>query len=186
MPIFRQPNRPSILFVHIPKTAGSSIEKWLRQAGYRMTKYNTWDGSVAQHALPELYETWGEFDYKFAVVRHPVERFLSALRHHSVPPHRANAKAKELLPKFLKDPNSVPSFKTFLVPQVAYMSEGLEVFKFEEDFFQQLGDKLNIAGPYPHENKRRSPIGARDLTNEAKELVYRVYEEDFKRFGYSL
>ena len=70
--------RPAMLFVHIPKTAGMSITRTLTEGSldhrlcHPTTKHETVSGFVARHGRA----TFERFT-SFAVVRHPLDRFLS-------------------------------------------------------------------------------------------------------------
>ena len=79
MPIYTK-NGKRILFVHIPKTGGSSIEKYLRSHDWEESR-RFGHGIKNIHATWREYEKWGNFNYKFTVVRDPVERFKSDLAH---------------------------------------------------------------------------------------------------------
>lgn len=89
MPIFRV-NGKNILFAHVPKCGGTTIEYNLIRLGYRMSFldvnfYNpgrkNWSLSSPQHISLRYLEQYfhGDFfDFKFTVLRDPVERFVSA------------------------------------------------------------------------------------------------------------
>lgn len=62
-------NDHGIAFIHIPKTAGTSISELL--FGYSI-KHRTWQET--QSLDPDGYEKW----FKFAIIREPVDRFLSS------------------------------------------------------------------------------------------------------------
>ena len=54
------------IFVHIPKTGGSSIQQWLLDnTSSQVTK------STKHHTLQKLESKYGKFDFSFAVVRNP-------------------------------------------------------------------------------------------------------------------
>ena len=60
-----------VLFIHIPKNAGTAINKGL---------YNKSLGHFTINEFKSIY--FGDFDslYKFAIMREPIERFISAYR----------------------------------------------------------------------------------------------------------
>jgi hypothetical protein len=78
MPIYEKNNK-RILHVHIPKTGGSSITQLFRECGWGIDKWSA-DGYGEQHATRQTWKNWGDFDYIFTVVRHPVFRALSDAR----------------------------------------------------------------------------------------------------------
>ena len=80
-------DEPKFIFLHIPKTAGSSIQKWLHLSRFPTVEYpDNWDGNV----LWNLHETANDYyqklgqsysDYfKFTFVRNPWDRLYSIYR----------------------------------------------------------------------------------------------------------
>lgn len=183
MPIFNHRIKGKVLFIHIPKAAGSSIEKWLRDRSYTLDKLCTWNGAHNQHAPKEVYETWGDFDYKFTIVRHPLERFVSALGHRTIHAGDADRIARDILKKYEK--GILPQqWGNHLQPQVDFLSDDVEIFRFEDDFFREIGNTLDIPGPYPHENKTRTTVSHEHLSEDVKQTILRIYAEDYKVLGY--
>lgn len=93
MPIYRVENK-LIYFAHIPKSGGTSIEKFLKHYATAVAFLNgrylprtryPWIQTSPQHADAEaigaLFDTTF-FDVSFALIRHPATRFLSAFNHH--------------------------------------------------------------------------------------------------------
>lgn len=62
-----------VIFVHVPKTAGTSIERHLRESDRDVVGGHT-TALAFRAAFPKLFDSY----YKFAFVRHPLDRFLSA------------------------------------------------------------------------------------------------------------
>ncbi|MEE3047904.1 MAG: sulfotransferase family 2 domain-containing protein [Pseudomonadota bacterium] len=91
MPLFRIDNRVGY-FAHIPKCGGSSVEHYLRAVCdsvvfidndfFSRTPDRLWHRGSPQHMDGATAERFfgdpGFFDLRFAVVRHPVSRFISA------------------------------------------------------------------------------------------------------------
>lgn len=183
MPIFNHPDKGRVLFVHIPKTAGSSVEQWLRDAGFTLEKINHWSGHNHQHATREVYEGWGDFDYKFAIVRHPLDRFVSALGFRTIHAGDADNHAKNTIKQYHKGILPV-GWGNHMQPQVDFISDDVEIFKFEENFFPKLSKIFDIPGPYPHVNKTKTTVQPSHLSDEVKRHVRIIYDEDYKTFGY--
>lgn len=64
------------IFIHIPKTAGTAIERTLQASPQQNVGGHT-TALGYQRAFPEEFATF----FKFAVIREPVSRFLSAWRY---------------------------------------------------------------------------------------------------------
>ncbi|MEL6583750.1 MAG: sulfotransferase family 2 domain-containing protein [Pseudomonadota bacterium] len=122
MPIFTKNGR-RVLFVHIPKTAGSSVYLMFAANGWQISHLDTrpakgrvgydllhrygvtpergplqsLEGPVRiQHVSYETWSQWGEYyDEAFNFARHPEDRFISAVRFQ----HR-HIKTDETLPAF--------------------------------------------------------------------------------------
>ncbi len=67
-------HRSRVVFVHVPKTAGSSMEAvaWIGDAGHRTAS------TLRRRMKPAQWESY----FTFAFVRDPVDRFLSAYYHY--------------------------------------------------------------------------------------------------------
>ena len=90
MPIYKSENK-LVFFAHIPKCAGSTLENYLAKRfgkaafldGQYLKVANPWNNTSPQHidakSLSRLFPD-DFFDISFAVVRHPVDRLVSAYR----------------------------------------------------------------------------------------------------------
>lgn len=78
---------PKFIFLHIPKTAGSSIQKWLHLSRFPKVEYpEHWDGNVlwnlhgtAADYKQKLGRSYDDF-FKFTFVRNPWDRMFSIYR----------------------------------------------------------------------------------------------------------
>ena len=187
MPIFEHPTKGRVLFIHIPKTGGSSIERWLQDAGYQLDKLNHWSGDNHQHATYETWKEWGEFDYKFTVVREPLARFVSALGFRVIQPGDADVRTREILQKQQKNARVLlPHWGNHLTPQVEFVDDTVEIFRFDQDFFEGISKALDIPGPFPHENKSRTDAAPHHLTVETQLKIINLYKDDYERFGFPM
>jgi hypothetical protein len=92
MPIFKI-NGKIIYFCHIPKSGGTSVWNAFNEAGHKVNffdgsfwheKEGRWHNSSPQHiSRRDLEVLFSEdfFDHSFAIVRNPIDRFLSAFNH---------------------------------------------------------------------------------------------------------
>jgi hypothetical protein len=69
-------NNPKIIFIHVPKTAGSSVEHFFNRCPYLLER----DGRIGQHhRLQDAYDLYGDLsEYKiFTIMRNTYDRVLS-------------------------------------------------------------------------------------------------------------
>lgn len=174
MPFFRLDNR-IVLYAHVPKSGGTTVNRRLRDAGAELAFFDgafwtsgqkRWHRSSPQHisnADRDLLFPEGFFDYAFAVVRDPVDRFLSAFNHnrgrigHHVSFDRFLSRMERRVEDevdyygYRFDNHFLPSFR--IVPRQA------RVFRLEDGLdalFAGLEEDLGIAPPAESgvENKR--------------------------------
>ena len=180
------------LFVHIPKAAGSSIslELYNFQIGHRKAKD---------------YLMWSPFKFskikKFAIVRDPVDRFVSAYNYlQNGGMDENDMKLKE---KYLKDNQDINEYigvltKDFVhsgkiqhfLPQKEYLYlkdtcivdfvyklESLDVMKVNQDL------KLNLEFKNYNQTKNSSKT---ILTDESINRLKSIYRDDMYLFGYNI
>lgn len=186
MPIFQHPTRGRVLFIHIPKTAGSSVEKWLQAHGFELEKLNNWDGTHAQHATKETYDQWGEFDYKFTIVREPLARFVSSMGFRGIQPGDADRTARDIIQKFPKRRRLLQHWSNHLTPQIEFLDDDVEIFRFEQDFSTSISEALELPGPLPHENPSRYPTAPHHLTIDTQMKIIEIYKDDYEALGYPM
>lgn len=192
-----------IIFVHIPKTAGSSIENalgLLRSGHENGYGYKVIDGRqvALQHLLPDgIRKIIGEEAFsrytKFTVCRNPYNRIVSEYHWRAcnkIGCLRSFDGFLDEVENVIKN-NLYDNLSDHFIPQsdFIYDSEGNQVvdhlFRFEkldkvEQFLQDnFGtDKLK---------RLEASVPSREkivLTNEQKERVYKLYERDFILLGY--
>lgn len=198
-----------LIFVHIPKCGGTSVEKVVWPRPEDRTEANLWMGFVApfrnkyqtgglQHLTApqirmEVGPTLFNECFKFAFVRHPVARIVSQ--------YRFLSKRKDLR-RFLSLPETY-DFDTHLdrisviehvqwTPQVHFLfdeSDGLlvdKVYRLEDisvdssDFEQDL--RMGIV--FPHENAAPPSQPPPVVSEKALRRVYKMFEADFDLLKY--
>ncbi len=191
LPMFKE---SETIFVHIPKTAGTSVS----QALY---------GEQPWHHPIKLYaeldqEKYNQY-FKFAFVRNPWDRLYSTFCY-----------AKKISHPVLRGPLSdiakIESFEEFvldwcthkkinehffLMPQFNYLTldgETLAIdyvgyFENLENDFQHIAKKLNITVELPVTNQSKKKVNKGAVyTQEMREKVAELYHLDLLHFNYSL
>jgi hypothetical protein len=205
MPIYSK-NGEHYLFVHIPKTGGTTIEAVFREAGFDehfRTKARTPLNRVMRctpqhfHARPlsSLFQL-KKFRAIFTVVRNPYARMQSefAMRHPD-PADNHPDKVYSWIQHVTERQKKHPFLgDNHIRPQVEFIVPGCKVFKLEdglEAVFDELNKQFGISLPYNGRmrvmsSEKVSGYSSQDvsLTPEALQLIDRFYARDFNLFGY--
>lgn len=180
MPINRDLN---CLFVHIPKTGGTSVEKVLnmrnKQSIYGYTKTVSGIKYDAQHLTPKLLKKeLPNFDdyFKFTIIRDTYSRILSEFiwvnRHNKTVTY---SKFLKFLERYRKPRRS------HQLSQIDYLEDCdydfiLEFENLSEDW-DRLCEKLGIYRELPHHKKADySEIKRTFLNNETRAIIYDLFD----------
>lgn len=208
MPRFPDSN---LLFIHIPKTGGSSIEAFLIQKEKRFpngySTYNYKDRlhqekyliqyvyknqkcSYQHYTYLELKKKVPEIDQYliFTVVRSPYDRLVSDFHYFTkCDPNdpKLRMKFKDFMYDFLYHPGSIPDkYDNHYVPQYKFI-EGCNPIILRFENLEE--DFLNFYGE-PLNMKinvtDRLPDYQKYYTLETAVIAENYYKEDFKHFGY--
>jgi len=187
------------IFIHIPKTGGTSVEQFIRDQDRNDIQYLGVRNNRSMHHMTasqlklELLPTQYNSYYRFSIVRNPYDRLLSEYYWSPVLGHKKGHTKLE----FLKHVILIVRHQLYytniyfdhFIPQYKFVYEQkrLQVhhlFKFEDMEWVKtfLSRKLNIHSEFPYFNKTEIP--KEEWSEEEKKLIYALYQEDFKRFGY--
>jgi hypothetical protein len=184
-----------VIFVHVPKTAGTAIERALRESPLDPVGGHT-TALGYRGRFPGEFATY----FKFAVVRHPVSRFLSAwsyLRGTPVHPALNNAgiHACGSFEKWMRQVRDDPGLLDHIVhllPQHRFVcgtsGELLvdRLYRFEtlEEAWDDICERLGLPkAPLPRINPSRLKPGIR-LEESEREWIAEHYTGDFGLGGY--
>lgn len=203
----------NFIFIHVPKTAGSSITRalrpwclkpkrtqWRRLLSHLPVRESPEKAVLRQHdkadwvrrKLPDpLYDS----AYKFAVVRNPFDLAVSNYHHlrRSTTRHRRHQAQNWDFRTFLRYLERKNRFAR--VDQTSWISDRRgnlivdEVLRFETltDEFNMVVERLGLPGEtkLPLTNAS-APFDYRThYDDEARSIVQRLYSRDFERFGYA-
>ena len=192
------------IFIHIPKTAGTSIEHYISEkerftlfyrgissANRSMHHYTAIE---LQKMIPQYFREY----YKFSIVRNPYERLLS--EYYWTPLKEAGYKHGKSKDDFLKYVSHVIKNKTYFdniyndhfLPQYLFVMNKKKqiivnhLFKYEDlDYVSSfLKKKLNIQVKFPYLNKTKDTNEKEPWSEEQKDIIYELYKNDFIFFGY--
>lgn len=207
MPIFRKDGK-NILFVHIPKNGGSTIEKVFRESGYQVLYL---DGKVGretvnhvrrctpQHMHADMLRTnfrLENFDLIFMMVRNPLTRFKSEYIWRNrkdlkvVDAESVNSWGAKAFKKYERD-NFL--FDNHLRPQVEFYVPGSNVYYFEhgmqfvvDDLNERFELGLQQEIPRLKDGHKETGFSSKDVVVSPKmeHAVKNFYSDDYLRFGY--
>ena len=197
MPVFNKGNK-NYLFIHVPKTGGSSIEELFVRSGFKMDLFGITESSMyvtekgsripLQHLHSELLlETinWSEINYSFMIYRDPVERIISDYKFRTTYFEKeCKLNADDWIIKTLNEYKEDNSIKhNHIRPQNEFYIEGCDVYDFKD--IGSMGQILSksIEGleniNTPHENKSRRKCTIKDSTVEC---IKNFYRKDYEWF----
>lgn len=180
------------IFVHVPKTGGMSIQKWLLEnIESHVTK-----GSK-HHSLDSLKSKYGEFDFSFTTVRNPWDWCVSwyffrhdrALRRISNPRNKGKF-SLEYNQKVIEDFDKGFEYfvqTTVLQPQHTRIKGIDSVLKLEniQNDIKDIADRFNIKKQIPFVNlSNRSRNYKEYYNNKTKDIVYNKFKNDVTLFNY--
>ena len=184
------------IFVHIPKTGGTSIEKFFGAKLFARTGKH--------HSVSQLRQEVGDDDwnhyFKFSFVRNPWDRMVSYFNWRSQDLQNVDIKGrtfKEWLTFLLaEDFSSLTlnhSFQSGIKPQFAMLADGDKlavdfVGRFEnlQYDFDRVCDRIGIERQIlPHKNAMPRKQHYTDFYDEESQaLVRTLYLQDIECFGY--
>lgn len=155
MPIFNN----ELTFIHIPKSGGTTIERFLQNNGYKMSLFTSTgsifiNGHTPQHCTyRELNELSLITDKVFTIVRNEVDRTISEYKYVKNMRPDISSKFKsfdQFLDLFLNKENSLMfdfhnlSNKEFLIDESGKISDKIEVIDFFD--IKKIESYLGLTG----------------------------------------
>lgn len=196
------------IFVHIPKTAGISIEKHFGK-GHKggLDKYHVFSWRLKNH-LPELWNSY----YTFAFVRNPWDRTISAffwmdkatknavahplmkLNESHKYLRQFNNDIRAFVKYFYRHQKEVMNMDLHFIPQSYWLFDSYDK-PIDIDFigrFENLEEDFkiickNIGAEYrglPHKNKSNRGNYKDYYDERTKEMIYEIYKKEIDYLGY--
>ncbi|MEO9863436.1 MAG: sulfotransferase family 2 domain-containing protein [Yoonia sp.] len=195
MPLIRYQGKV-ILFVHIPKTAGTSVEDAMTQAGAVValrygSRFKGFMKATFQHLNTEIYAAVippDFYDYAFTVTRHPIPRLVSEYYYRikrGDTPQPFDTWVNNAFDQHAKNPYVMDNH---IRPQTDFLHAGVERFRVEDDITSavmiagsHLG--LDISQPAPHANQTatKTPV---QWSVKTSRRAFAFYANDFDNLGY--
>jgi len=186
-----------LIFIHIPKNAGTSIIK-------AMGVENSYFDKTIEEYKEYYKDYWNDY-LKFTVVRDPIDRFISAYKFARMKesgwfsstgeeglekhPHYELASSMDINEYVLYLYKNPSKFDRWTIPQTFIITNKDE--KREIDYYvryENLLEDLKKIGIDKIERLNSSKINDEkmiDLTKKSKNMLYEVYDIDYKNFSYN-
>lgn len=203
MPLYTDSKKQPLLFLHVPKTGGTTIEAWLESIHENAPQFLNKAPAKNTQLTPQHYgyehltELLGDQHkeplFKFTVVRNPYTRLESEFF------YRAQMRAINLGPNpermfsawvcdVIQRATVCPDiYDNHLRSQIYYYNIDVNVYKFEEgleEIISKIALKLNVAPPKTVNSKKVGKKKPVVWSNKALCLVNNFYHEDFRQFNY--
>jgi hypothetical protein len=198
---FVQWNDRNILFIHIPRTGGTTVEHWMRELDeLRLFSYGfpAFSKVTPQHLrYSDIRELFGEnfFDYVFTIVRNPFDRLASEYRLRLKNAQEGvwsggpcfSTWLEHRLESYQRNPHVLDNH---LRPQWEFVSDAAKVFKYENGLgvvLRAIAEDIGVAPPAELAHK----LSTKDVGDKIHfdipdaERITAFYAGDFERFGYS-
>lgn len=190
----------NFLYLHVPKTGGGSIEKWLGSLAplhfHSVGIPQALKCSPQHLRMADFRALFGEdfFDHSVMTVRNPYDRIASEYRMRVKLAGQGFWKAgpsfshwlEEQLTRATSDPHTL---NNHLRPQWQFGGTGVEVLKFENSLSAMIGRMAAILGvdppaEIPHEHRVDDPAITVSWDQVDRIRVAEFYARDFDLFGY--
>jgi len=209
MPIYQfknssDANPVNILFYHVPKNAGITIDQFFKANNFKPFFENESFLPIREllkvttsHFDASIYSTFLKADriYSFAMTRNPVDRFISEYRWSIEKSNISTQVAKRSFDKFVeikleivrKDPSHSGNH---FMPQSDFIPKNVtKTFKLEDGLNVALKTVLNDNGftlneqinlPKLNSSKIKKPA----ISSYTRQLIQDFYKDDYVRFNY--
>jgi len=185
MPSIHLSGDTNITFVHVPKSAGSSIGEWLK--AHRGTRH-----SSEWYEHPKLQVMTTNPTWSFAVVRNPWDRSVSF--YHFLKNIHEMYQNKDPYPLFDSWITNLENFKltptwwfTPATPQVEWTHDVSLILKYENlsTEFKQIQDMFETTDPLPNLMVTQHYHYKDYYTDTSKSIIANLFQKDIEQFGYS-
>ena len=195
-PYTRMGIKKRVIFIHIPKAAGTAVRLALGEEKTGRRHLPWW---VYQQASPQKYD---EF-FKFAFVRNPISRTLSAYNYLKSGGNRMEDLAvaeylskyrsfSEFLDRELLEGSMI--YHQIFRPQTSYICDWRGDIKVDfvgkvetmEKDFNYIARLIGLGEDHQIRVINSSEQAPEEISRADKEKIFQVYENDFKLLGYDL
>lgn len=195
MPVFTKDNQ-RVLFIHVPKTAGSSVNKLFMNNGYERSYYSESSREPhkglcgPQHMDADLLVEeldLSSFDYIFSIFRDPIDRHLSEFTWAPWGLCGQDLYTEDAFddwcPKIFQAYKQNPyRFDNHIRPQSEFYVDGTDVYDYENisDLTSKLCAKIGLADEsLPYERSSRRDDREYTIYDTTIKLIEEFYKQDY-------
>lgn len=170
------------IFIHVPRTAGTSIE--IAFIGEDMWKSHPNEKHITASQAKDIYSEYWDNYFKFSIVRNPWDRVISL--YHFKAFRNINFIADKSLLYFLNHYKPYPhepnpcSLENMIDEPLDFIGR----FENLSDDFNTICKKLGCDMVLPHIQKTCHKHYSEYYDKETRQIVAERYSDDIKRFGY--
>ena len=201
MPLFAK-GGVSVLYIHVPKTGGSSIEQMFLANGFRSEflddrpgkSFNHFRKCSPQHLHAEpllMLLRPARIKYIFMTVRHPLSRILSEYKMQvrvAKQPLPLSQWLDQMMKTYMDDPYTTDNH---FRPQHEFLMPGCDVFRQEKGFgpafMERLSERTGVIfdkDEVAHHNRGEGIDVDEAEIESIRPIARQFYREDFTTFGY--
>lgn len=190
-----------ILFVHIPKTGGSSVEDWLSSIAplrlHNPIPTNALRLTPQHLRMTDIEAMFGAdyFDFVFAIVRDPYKRIESEFKMRtarSADVIAQKGRFQSWLDRVLNKTKSDPFFLDgHLIPQWDFLTEACTIYRFEDgigEIIKDVAAKTGLPMPdeIPHRRGSKTQQVEINWTAHGTIATNQKYRADFENLDYEM
>ena len=200
MPLFKKDNK-TVLFIHIPKCAGTTIERAFEDAGWDIEflveparrGHKDWSPCNPQHwhyedLLKNVHNNYN-IDYEFTVVRNPFQRLLSEMYWRGNATNNItesiNTTGLQYLNSYIKNNYTMDNH---IRPQKQFIGPTTNVFRYEnlQNVFDMLSRDFGVNSFANHyKTNAVKPTAMNNLSSQFKERYKEIYFGDHDLLKYN-
>jgi len=206
MPVFTK-DKKNLLFIHVPKTGGTSMEMLFQRSGWRIgyldlnlkgESFNHLRICSPQHMHAKMLKQQlmlHKFNGTFMMVRHPYNRFRSEYAYNNKVDCDPSAETVESWTRSVFKAYAGDHFilDNHIRPQHEFYLPGTVVYKLEDGFNKIIQNltkkyKIELTGEELRKMSRQDESGFSssdvELNDTVKSMLNSIYHHDFQQFDY--
>jgi hypothetical protein len=182
----------NLIFIHIPKTGGSSVEYFFNEHGYALGKYmfpGETNGIHNWHLTPKQLNLNLKNSNSFCIVRDPINRYISEINYLCTNEINGINDINNFTKELFSSGPLLNKYDNHFIPQSDYLYDKYgnrikTILQFS-DLENQIKDfikknDLNVVWGKEKHNPGKIKFSRNDLNTDSIKLLNNYYKKDFK------